>query len=84
MGEPEEKLSKYEFNLVLSTLETELWTRDVQREYTQSPMPYVFPLWLIEGSYTSRSFAPLETRVRSLTSLLEALPEMYDQARDQL
>lgn len=75
METPKEKIERYEQNLVLSYLETELFELDEQKEYKDSPLTYIWPLGIVEQSYAARSFASKEDRVRSIIELEKKIPE---------
>ncbi|MHA2502458.1 MAG: DUF885 family protein, partial [Candidatus Kariarchaeaceae archaeon] len=83
-GEPEEKTAKFNHNLVLRALDSELFGKSVYREFTKSPMPYLFPLNAIEATYAARSFASVDSRINSIISVQEGIPKLLDQARTNL
>lgn len=88
MDEPTEKLARYEYNLLISTLEIELYELDEQKDYLDSPIPYVFswynPLSIIESSYTMRSFDSIDNRVKAITELENNIPAYVEQAMQNL
>lgn len=77
---PTERMELYEYRLVLARLKTELFSLDVQKEYEVNPATWIYPLSLIETSYTARSFAPLEERVQSIIEIEIAIPEYLEHA----
>ena len=79
--EPEDKLEKFEYNLVKNELETELFFWRDDREYEKSPIPYIGPLFSIEGTYVSRSFASRDERIKAIIKIQEKAPQMFEQAR---
>jgi hypothetical protein len=88
IGEPEGKQEKYEYNLIYSALRTELFQLDVEKEYLVSPIPYIggwfSPIGIIETSYTVRSFASIDERVKSITKIEEQIPSYLEIAQQNL
>lgn len=88
MDEPIHKMERYEFNLLKSALNVELYELDINKEYLESPSPYISswfnPLSIIETSYTMRKFASIDDRVRSFTLLEEKIPAYIQQATTNL
>ena len=86
--EPTNQTEKYEYNLIISALNIELYELRDRKEYLESPLPYIFgffsPLTSIENSYTMRSFAPLDERIKSIIKLESNFPKYLQQAQGNL
>lgn len=82
------KLAKFEFNLVLSALEKELFELDEYKNFLKSPAYYVSGWFntfnMIQKSHTQRSFAPIDVRVKSIIQLEAKFPQFLDQAMQNL
>ena len=74
----------FEFNLVKLALEKELFELETRKEYTNNPLFFIRALSIIEGSYTLRSFAPLEKRIDSIISIETKIPEFLSYAYEWL
>lgn len=81
---PDEKIPRYEYNLLLSTLENELSQLEVIRDYEKSPLDAIQALGIVEGSYTVRSFASVTERVKSIISLEKHIPKFLEDAKSLL
>lgn len=85
---PETKMGQFEFNLILSALEKELFELDIYQNYLKSPAHYVSGWFntfnMIQKSHTQRSFATIEIRVKSITSLEAKFPLYLKQAMKNL
>ena len=75
-----EPYKNFEFNLVKLSLETELFELEKRCEYKFSPLPYIRPLGVVEGSFTKRSFAPLEKRIDLIISFVSKIPKLLGYA----
>jgi len=64
-------------------LETNFFEHDELQGHKKNPMYYAYVLGNV-GGYISREYAPFEDRVRSLISLLEKLPSIYQDAEKNL
>ncbi|MCY3414006.1 MAG: DUF885 domain-containing protein [Candidatus Heimdallarchaeota archaeon] len=88
LEEPIDKIERYEYNLLISTLEIELYDLDINKEYLKSPIPYVFswfnPLSIIENSFTMRSYDTINNRVKSITKLENNIPRFIEVAINNL
>lgn len=88
MDKPVEKMPRYEYDLLKSILEVELYLRDVEQEFFISPIPYIFGwfggIGAVETSYTQRSFAPIDDRIRSIIRIEQAIPEFLNNAKENL
>lgn len=84
MNIPQKNQEAFEYRLLLSNLTTELFELDQRKEYSDSPLPYLSPLGLVEESYTVRSFAPLEIRIQAIINLEQAIYRLFQQARMNL
>ncbi|MHA2090349.1 MAG: DUF885 domain-containing protein, partial [Candidatus Kariarchaeaceae archaeon] len=84
LGEPEDKFARFEYGLLLSALEQELFERDERKEYLENPLVYVRPLSRIETSYTARNFAPLDMRIKLITQFEQSIPAFLKRALELL
>ena len=84
IGVPAAKQERFEHELIESRLQVELFQLNEQQEFLKSPLPYISPALAIEGTYASRSFAPRDDRIRAIISIQQALPVLFDQARQNL
>ena len=88
MDNPSDKISEFEFNLVLSALEMELFDLDTRKDYLKSAAYYVAGWFntfnMIQKSHTQRSFATINERVRSITAMESKFPEFLEQAEQNL
>ncbi|MHA2248361.1 MAG: DUF885 domain-containing protein [Candidatus Hodarchaeales archaeon] len=80
----EEKFSKFEYNLVKLALEGELFELRDREEFKDNPLIFIFPLTIIEGSFTKRSFAPVEDRISLIIEFERKIPDFLEQARSIL
>lgn len=78
------RANQVDAELLLHELESSLWSLEILKEWSWNPLYYVN----ISGSaiygLMARDFAPVETRLLSVTSRLEQLPRFLSQARDSL
>ncbi|MHA2097616.1 MAG: DUF885 family protein, partial [Candidatus Kariarchaeaceae archaeon] len=77
---PTETIDLYEYELIKSALKKELFELDIRQEFRDNPVQNVFPLALVEMSYTQRNFASIEQRVRNIVDLEKQIPRYLDQA----
>ena len=73
-----ETYTMFEFNLVKITLEKELYELAENKEYANNPVFYIRPLYLLDQSFTIRSFAPLDERIKIITTFLNNLPAFME------
>lgn len=72
----------YDYRILKSEIENELWAfRDVRYYYT-NPMTYAGAVDV--NTYIKRNFAPLESRVHSLIAVEKRIPEIYMDAKANL
>ncbi len=72
----------YDFRILRGAIKRELFSFDEMRVYSKNPMTYAGVLDV--NIYVKRNFAPLEERVRSITSILNAAPKIFAAARANL
>ena len=72
----------YDFRILRGAIKRELFSFDEMRIYSKNPMTYAGVLDV--NIYVKRNFAPLEERVRSITSILNAAPKIFAAARANL
>lgn len=77
---PKERIELFEYGLIKAQLEEELFELDVRQEFRNNPTIAVFPLAIIEMSYTARSFASIEERVKSIVEIEKGIPLFLEQA----
>ena len=84
IGIDPERLSRgnrVDAELLLHELESSLWSLDVFQEWAWNPLQYISISGSAVYGLLARDFAPLETRLLSVTSRLEQIPRFLDQAR---
>lgn len=79
-----DKFSNFEYYLVKLALETELFELKDREEFKDSPLEFIRPLTLVEGSFTKRSFAPLEDRISLIIKFERKIPDFLVQAKNIL
>ncbi len=88
MAIPTDKINEFEFHLVKSALEMELFELDTRKEYLKSAVYYVAGWFntfnMIQKSHTQRSFAPINERVKSITAMERKFPKFLVQAEQNL
>lgn len=72
----------YDFRILRAAIKRELFGFDEMRIYSKNPMTYAGVLDV--NIYVKRNFATLETRVRSITAILNAAPKIFAAARANL
>lgn len=82
--EGESKFEQFEIDLIVSTLKTELFELSERKEYCKSPLPWIFPLALIETSYTKREFASIDDRIRLIIKFEAQVPDFIELAKETL
>ena len=73
--------NRVDAELLLHELESSLWSLDVFQEWAWNPLQYISISGSAVYGLLARDFAPLETRLLSVTSRLEQIPRFLDQAR---
>jgi uncharacterized protein (DUF885 family) len=78
------RASQVDAELLLHELESSIWSIEQLQEWAWNPLYYIG----ISGNgiygLLSREFAPLEQRLKSVTSRLEQIPRFFEQARDSI
>ncbi len=82
--EGKDRFEQFEIDLIVSTLEAELFELDDRKEYSKSPLPWLFPLALVETSYTQRNFASIDDRIKLIIKLERKVPEFLELAKSTL
>ena len=75
-------LALYDYRILLSSVQREIFAFDQWQIYTQNPMTYASVLDV--NIYIKRNFAPLDERVRSIISILKRAPRITAAARANL
>ncbi len=78
------KMEQFEKDILQMRLEEELFNLEEHREFEENPMVYVFPLTVIEMSYTARSFDTIENRLKSIIQIERQIPGYLRTAKDNL
>ena len=78
------RANQVDAELLLHELESKLWSLEVLKEWSWDPLYYVNISGNSIYGLMARDFAPVETRLLSVTSRLEQLPRFLSQARDSL
>ncbi|MCE7735180.1 MAG: DUF885 domain-containing protein [Candidatus Heimdallarchaeota archaeon] len=84
MDTPQGRFDLFEFELIKSALNEELFELDVRQEFKENPAIFIFPLAMIEMSYTARTFAPVEDRVNYIVQIEKNIPLYLEQADNLL
>ncbi len=78
------KANQIDAEILLSQLESDLWSGDELQEWAWNPLYYIS----ISGSaiygLVARDFAPIEGRLRSATSRLNEIPRFLEQSRSAI
>ena len=72
----------YDYRILRGAIKREIFGFDQMQVYSQNPMTYAGVLDV--NIYVKRNFAPLEDRVRSITSILNHAPKIFAAARTNL
>jgi uncharacterized protein (DUF885 family) len=72
----------YDYRILGSTIQREIFGFEQMRSYTQNPMTYAGALDV--NIYIKRNFAPLEDRVRSIIAILNHAPHIISAAKANL
>lgn len=74
--------ASYDLQILRGAIKREIFSFDQMQVYSQNPMTYAGVIDV--NIYVKRNFAPLEDRVRSITSILEQAPNIFAAARTNL
>jgi Bacterial protein of unknown function (DUF885) len=74
--------ASYDYRILRSALQREIFGFEQMRSYTQNPMTYAGALNV--NIYIKRNFAPLEDRVRSIIAILNQAPQIISAAKANL
>ncbi len=74
------KMDEFENNLIKYTLETELFELEERREFESSPLPWIFPLTLIEMSYTVRNYGTIGEITETIIEFERNIPDFMQTA----
>ena len=72
----------YDYRILSGAIKREMFSFDQMEIYSQNPMTYAGVLDV--NIYVKRNFAPLEERVRSITSILNQAPAIFAAGRSNL
>ncbi len=72
-----------EYQFIKWILESNFFEHDDLQSYKTNPMYYAYVMGNV-GGYISREYAPFEARLKSIISLVEKLPAIYEDARENL
>ena len=78
------RTNQVDAELLLHEVESSLWSLDAVQEWAWNPLHYVNLSGSAIYGLMARDFAPIETRLISVTSRLEQLPRFLQQARSSL
>lgn len=79
-----DKFQKFEVSILKLKLEEELFEIEERKEYQTNPVVYIFPLTIIELSYTARKFGTLDSRIKHIISIEQAIPKYLEIAYENL
>ena len=74
--------ASYDLQILRGAIKREIFSFDQMQVYSQNPMTYAGVIDV--NIYVKRNFAPLEDRVKSITSILEQAPNIFAAARTNL
>jgi len=74
--------ASYDYRILRGAVKREIFGFDQMQNYSQNPMTYAGVLDV--NIYIKRNFAPLNERVRSITSILNQAPNVFTAARTNL
>jgi len=74
--------ASYDYRILRSAIQREIFGFEQMQSYSRNPMTYAGALDV--NIYIKRDFAPLEDRVRSITAILNAAPQITSAARTNL
>lgn len=75
---------RYDADLLDRRLQWEITEHDAVRSWQRNPVSYVATIGGACNALAIRNFAPIDERVRALTSRLRAVPRLLAQAKDNL
>ena len=78
------RANQVDAELLLHEVESSLWSLDVLKEWSWNPLYYVSTAGSSIYGLMARDFAPVESRLVSVTSRLEQLPRFLAQARNSI
>jgi len=78
------RANQVDAELLLHSLESDIWSIEVLREWAWNPLYYVNISGGAIYSLLARDFAPLETRLMSAAARLEQIPRFLEQARSSI
>ena len=78
------RTNQVDAELLLHEVESSLWSLDAVQEWAWNPLHYVNLSGSAIYGLMARDFAPIETRLISVTSRLEQLPRFLRQARSSM
>ena len=78
------RANEVDAELLLHQVESSLWTLDELQEWAWNPLYYVNIAGSAIYGLVARDFAPVEARLRNVTSRLEQVPRFLRQARSSL
>ncbi len=78
------RANQVDAELLLHEVESSLWSLDVLKEWSWNPLYYVSTAGSSIYGLMARDFAPVESRLVSVTSRLEQLPRFLGQARNSI
>ena len=76
--------SELELETIHHYLELELFNREERKEYLEKPTDYVSVLSSIQQYYITRSYAPLEVRIKHIIETEKGIPYLIEQAYKNL
>ncbi len=78
------RANQVDAELLRNDLESSLWSQETLQQWAWNPLVYVDISGRAIYGLVARDFAPIETRLASVTSRLEQLPRFFAEARDAI
>lgn len=78
------RANQIDADLLMNTLQSDLWAHDELQEWAWNPLTYINLSGSAIYGLVARDFAPLETRLRNVTSRLLQIPRFLEQSRSAI
>ena len=75
------RANQIDAGILMNQLQSDLWSQDELQEWAWNPLYYINKSGGAIYGLVARDFAPIETRLRSVTSRLKQMPRFLEQSR---
>ena len=75
------RANRIDAEILMNQLQSDLWSQDELQEWAWNPLYYINKSGGAIYGLVARDFAPIETRLRSVTSRLKQMPRFLEQSR---